>query len=508
MEMTPSMPRRQLLIVLGSLMLGTALGALDNTIIASALPTIVGKLNGFKSFAWVGTIYIVTSTISTPILGKLSDLYGRKLLFQFAISTFLVGSVLCALSHSMSQLIAARGVQGIGAGGIQSLTFAILGDIITPRERGKYMGLYTSVFAVAAVAGPLVGGFMIEHWAWQWIFLINVPIGGAALVATQINLRFPFGRRKAAIDYLGAALLSAGLAALMIGLDRTREGWGTAGVGPLLGLAAVMLGAFALWERRASEPLVPPRLLRNPIIVSTYGMAVTLGAVMFGASQFFPLFFQDARFVSPTKAGLFTLPIMAGVMTGSTMGGRLISATGRYKLVPVVGLAGSIIGVGAIAVLLDADIAYPKLIVPMFLMGLGGGSSFTTQSIAAQNAVDPRDLGVATSTLNFCRSLGASVALAMYGSVFNAKVRDELTRRLPDNAGTTASQLIKQIREPARIKALAPPLRDAVRDSIGAGAGRVYLVALPVVIAAWFFALSLREIPLGRTTGLATTPVE
>ena len=198
------MPRRQLLIVLGSLMLGTALGALDNTIIASALPTIVGKLNGFKSFAWVGTIYIVTSTISTPILGKLSDLYGRKLLFQFAISTFLVGSVLCALSHSMSQLIAARGVQGLGAGGIQSLTFAILGDIITPRERGKYMGLYTSVFAVAAVAGPLVGGFMIEHWAWQWIFLINVPIGGAALIATQINLRFPFGRRKAAIDYLGA----------------------------------------------------------------------------------------------------------------------------------------------------------------------------------------------------------------------------------------------------------------------------------------------------------------
>ena len=504
----PLLPKRELMFVLGSLLIGTLLAALDNTIVSAALPTIVGELRGFSSYAWVGTIYILTSTIATPILGKLSDIYGRKLILQSAVLVFTIGSVLCALAQSMSQLILFRGVQGLGAGGLQALTFAILADIIPARERGRYIGFYTGMYAIAAIAGPLVGGFMIQHFSWPWIFLVNVPLGIAALAALQINLRFAFRRRAAKVDFLGAVLLAGGLSSLMVGLERGRDGWVRPPVLGLLLAAVVLVGLFIAWQMRVSEPLVPMRLFANPIVAACFGTGIFLGAVMFGAGTFFPLFFQDARGVSPTAAGLFTLPIMAGVLMGSTGAGRVISRTGRYRLVPIFTLAGGTIGALAMALLLATDVRYILLILPMALMGLGGGSSFTTQSIAAQNAVDVSDLGVATATLNFLRTLGASIGLAMFGTVFTSTVKHDLPRRLPAGAARSSKDLLSLIREPKQIKALAPAVRQAVRDSISFGVSRVYLICVPLMIMAWICSVLVREIPLQTKAGLAMGHVE
>ena len=502
------MPKRQLMIVLGSLFVGTLLSALDNTIVSAALPTIVGKLHGFSGYAWVGTIYILTSTISTPVLGKLSDIYGRKLILQSAVLVFTLGSILCALAQSMTQLILFRGVQGLGAGGLQALTFAILADIIPARERGRYIGFYTGTFAIAAIAGPLVGGFMIEHFAWQWIFLVNVPLGVVTLVAIQANLRFAFLRRNAKVDYFGTALLAGGLSCLMIGLERGKDGWGRAPVLTLLAAAVVILSLFLVWQMRVSEPLVPLRLFSNPIVAACFATSVFLGAIMFGGTQFFPLFFQDARGISPTTAGLFSLPIMAGVLIGSTGAGRIIAKTGRYRQIPMVTLAGATVGIAALSRLLHADVRYVFLIVPMILMGMGGGSTFTSQSIAAQNAVDVGDLGVATATLNFLRTLGASLGLAVFGTVFTSTVKHELPRRIPSGVTRPKGALIGLIRQPEQIKALAPPVRDAVRDSISFGISRVFLICIPLAALAWLCAVLVREIPLHAKAGLSMAIAE
>ena len=501
-EAATALTKQQLRVILGSLMLGTVLAALDGTIVNTALPTIAGKLNGFSSYAWVGTIYILTGTIATPILGKLGDLYGRRRVVLSAIGIFVVGSVMCGVSQNMTQLIVARGVQGLGGGGIQALTFAILGDLVSPRDRGRYMGLYTGVYAASAVVGPLLGGWMISHFAWEWIFLVNLPVGAVAFFAISATLKVPFRRRETRIDFLGAGLLSGCLGSLILALEHGRNGWTEPSVLALAAAAIILLVLFLIQESRTPEPIIPLHLFKNRVFVIASSMGFCAGTLAYGAGAFLPLQFQDANFVSPTRAGLYLVPLMIGVMMGSAYGGRRISATGRYKIIPVVGLGLAIIGVTAISQITSTS-GFWWLAVPMLFIGVGNGSTFTTTSIAVQNAIDPREIGISTATLMALRTLGGSLGLAIYGTVFATVVKRELSDRVPAGSlptGRTASSLL---REPAAIKALAEPVRDGVVQSITAGTGRVFLIAVPVALIAFVLALRLPELPLRQTTGMS-----
>ena len=506
-EAPTALTKQQLWVILGSLMLGTVLAALDGTIVNTALPTIAGKLNGFSSYAWVGTAYILTGTIATPILGKLGDLYGRRRVVLSAIGIFVVGSVMCGVSQNMTQLIVARGVQGLGGGGIQALTFAILGDLVSPRDRGRYMGLYTGVYAASAVVGPLLGGWMISHFAWEWIFLVNLPVGAVAFLAISAALKIPFRRREARIDFLGAALLSGCLGSLILALEQGRDGWMEPTVVALLATAVMLFMAFLAQESRTPEPIIPLHLFKNRVFVIASSMGFCAGTLAYGAGAFLPLQFQDANFVSPTRAGLYLVPLMIGVMMGSAYGGRRISATGRYKIIPVVGLGLAIIGVTSISQITSSS-GFWWLALPMLFIGVGNGSTFTTTSIAVQNAIDPREIGISTATLTAIRTLGGSLGLAIYGTMFATVVKNELRDRVPAGslpAGRSASSLI---REPAAIKALAEPIRSGVVQSVTAGTGRVFLIATPVAIAAFVLALRLPELPLRQTTGMAAGALE
>lgn len=502
-----ALSQRQIWIILGSLVLGTMLSALDGTIVSTALPTIAGKLGGFSSYAWVGTAYILTSTIATPIIGKLGDLYGRRLVILTTIMVFLAGSLLCGLARNMGELIVFRGIQGLGGGGIQALTFAILGDLVSPRERGRYMGLFTGVYAGSAVVGPLVGGWMIDHFAWQWIFLFNVPIGAVAFIAISATLKVTFRRRASRIDWLGAVLLSASLGSLVLALDRGRHGWLRGPVMVLFGLSAVTMMLFLAHEARAPEPIIPLRLFRNPVFRIASAMGFCVGSITYGAQQFLPIQFQDANFVSPTMAGLYLTPLMAGVMIGSTFGGRLIAQSGRYKRVPVTGLA---LAIGGIAVLarMSASWSFLTLVLPMLGIGIGSGGTYTTTSIAMQNAIDPQDIGTGTAAMLSLRSLGGSLGLAVFGTLFNARVAAELKQRIPVSALPNGVTLNTIVREPAKIKALAEPVRSGVVQAITAGTGRVFLFAVPVVVAAFVLANIIPELPLRTTRGLATAAPE
>ncbi len=484
--------------MLGALILAVFLASLDTTIISTALPTIAGEFNAFESFAWVGTAYIVTSTIATPLLGKLSDIYGRRLIFQIAMAVFLVGSVLCGFSQNMGQLIASRAVQGLGGGAIQALAFSILGDILPPRERGRYIGYFTIAFAGSAILGPLVGGFIIEQWSWPWIFFINVPACIVVSAVCHRALRLPFQRRRAELDVLGAAFLVGGIATLMIGLEVGRDGWTDGSTVAWFVAAAVFLVAFIAQERRASEPMIPLRLFANDVVRTAALLGLCAGVIAFGAGQFLPLYFQDSLFVSPTESGLRLLPMMAGV-TLTTFGvGRLIAHTGGYKRWPVIGTILSVIGLVGIAQI-DGSTPYLWLVVPMVFMGMGSGSVFTSTSIATQNAVDFRDLGVATATAMFFRSLGGSFGLAVFGTVLNSTVRSEI----PARTGVPADEAASLIRSPAQIEALPDDTRQAVIDTIALGVSRIYWICAGVMVVGAVFALLLPERPLRTRAGLS-----
>ncbi len=499
-ELTP----RQIWIVLGSLMIGTVLSALDGTIVSTALPTIAGKLHGFSQYAWVGTAYILASTISTPILGKLGDLFGRRKVMLSVIVVFLLGSLLCGLAQNMTQLIAARAVQGLGGGGIQALTFAILGDLVSPRERGRYMGVYTGIFAFSAVVGPLVGGWMIDSFDWRWIFLFNVPVAIIAFLAISATLHIPFVQRKVRIDWIGAALLSLSLGTLVIGLDRGRKDWSNPSVLMLLAVAAAAMVLFIAQERRAPEPIIPLRLFSNKVFRIASSMGFVAGALAYGAQSFLPLQFQDANFVSPTRAGLYLAPVMAGVMFGSAYGGRFIAATGRYKALPIIALVLGTLGALAIS-RITASTRLFVLALPMVAIGLGNGTTFTTTSIATQNAISPTDIGVGTASLLSIRALGGSLGLALFGTLFTSTVEANLTANLPAGSLPAGKPVSSLLREPATIQALAKPVRQVVVQSISEGTGKVFLFASGVAAVGVVLALILPELPLRTTVSQASS---
>lgn len=494
----PGFTTRRLWVVLGALVMAVLLSALEGTIIGTALPTITGEFNAFESYAWVGTAYFVASAIGTPLLGKLSDLYGRRLIFQVTLGAFVVGSLLCGAAQNIGQLIAARGVQGLGGGGIQALAFAILGDVLPPRERGRYIGYFTLAWVGSALLGPLVGGFIIDNYSWRWIFFINVPFALLVGVVCHFALRLPFRRVNAKLDYLGAALLVVSVGCLMIGLEEGRDGWTEPRVVALFAAGVVATLAFVAVERRAEEPMIPLRLFGNRILLMCIMLGVFAGMVMYGAGQFLPLYFQDSLFVSPTESGLRMLPQMAGVTLATFGVGRWIARTGRYKQFPVIGATVATIGLLGLAQITGGT-RYGLLVGPMVLLGFGAATVFTTTSIASQNAVEMHDLGVATATVMFFRNVGGSFGLAVFGTMLNSTIRSEIPARI----GVAPDEAAGLIRSPAEIAALPDASRQAVVDSVALGVSRIYWVCAAAMVAALVCALMLPEKPLRLRAGLS-----
>jgi EmrB/QacA subfamily drug resistance transporter len=495
---------RQIQIVFSGLMLGMLLAALDQTIVSTALPTIVGELGGLSHLSWVVTAYLLASTASTPLYGKLGDLYGRKGVFQAAIVIFLVGSALSGLSQNMAELIAFRALQGLGAGGLMASALAIVGDVVAPRERGRYQGYMGGVFAFASVAGPLAGGFFTDHISWRWVFYVNLPVGALALVVTSIVLNLPFRRVQRRIDWLGAGLIAAAVTCVLLvtvwGGDQ--YAWGSP---QILGLAAagvVLLAAFAWQEQRAEEPILPPHLFRNSVFRVSLALMFLVAVSLFGALVYLPLFQQLATGASATNSGLLLLPLMAGIVTTSIISGQLITRTGRYKWSPLLGTMLMTIG---LFLLSRMTIATTRLTSGLFMLvlGLGLGGLMQVSVLATQNAVDRRDLGTATSAVGFFRNLGGAVGTAAFGAVFTNRLAHYLPQYLP--AGTLGRFDLKALQaSPSAIHRLPAALQDGIAQSFAHAIHWVFLSAGPVAALAFVVALFLKELPLRERANIGT----
>jgi EmrB/QacA subfamily drug resistance transporter len=501
-----SMTRRDILLVFVSLMLGMFLASLDQTIVATALPTIVGELGGLQHLSWVVTSYLLTSTASSPLYGKLSDLYGRKVMFQAAISIFLLGSVLSGLSQSMGQLIAFRAVQGIGAGGLIVMALTIIGDILSPRERGRYQGYMGSVFAVSSVGGPLIGGFFVDNLSWRWVFYINLPIGLLALLATARFLRLPVHRREHAIDYVGALLLVTGVgAALLVTVwGGEQYAWTSPVIIGLSAAAIVLLGLFLFQERRAEEPILPLHLFRNRVFSITSAGGFILGLAMFGGIIFLPLFLQVVIGVSATNSGLLLVPLMAGILTTSILSGRRISHHGRYKRYPIVGMITAGIGLFLLSTM-NPQTSLVTASLFMIVFGAGLGLVMQVLVIAVQNAVSLQDLGTATSATTFFRSLGGSFGTALFGAVMSSRLTTEIGRLLPGVENTVP--IGELTGSPALIAQLPDQVREPLMQAFSNAITDVFLVAIPFAAIALLLMLVLPELPL-RETAHVTAPTE
>ncbi len=485
-------------IVIAGLLVVLLLSALDGTIVSTAMPTIVGHFGGFERFTWVTTAYVVTSTIASLLLGKLSDLYGRRRLLLIATAIFVGGSALCGAAQSLTALIIFRAIQGIG-GGIWSLTFATVGDIVPPRERGKYFGLFTGVFALASVAGPLLGGFIVDNTSWRWIFYVNVPLGLGAAILLMRTLHLPKPTRKARLDLVGSALLIVSVGIFMVALEQGSDrGWTDRWILGLF-LAAVVTGVgFVVRQTRVPEPILPLRVLRDPVVAAALLLGFFVGATMMSSGLFFALYFQDVAFYSPTISGLATLPIMLGVLCNSTLTGRLISRWGKYRIFPRIGTPLGILGFG-LASFVDSGTSYVFMGFAMLCIGFSAGLSMPTTSIAAQNAAPPSDMGIVTAALSFFRSLGSAITLAISGIVLNTSLTGELSRRLPNR---DTAKLVGLVRAPRQIKALDPATRLAVTHSISLAISHVFWLMVGLSILSLIAALLLRDRPLRDTVGL------
>lgn len=497
----PVLTHRQILTVLTGLMLGMLVAALSQTIVATALPTIVGELGGQDQLAWVVSATLLASTASTPIWGKLSDLHGRKIMFQAAIGVFIVASLAAGFAQNMPQLIALRGVQGLGVGGLMALSQAIIGDIVPPRERGRYQGYIGSVFGLATVAGPLSGGFLVEHGSWRWTFWVGIPIGIIALLVTERSLPVGIPRRSHAIDWLGAFFIVASVSSLllMLSLGGKEFAWNSAWTYGLLTVALLMLGAAIWQERRATEPIMPPHLFGNRTFALTSLAGFAIGVAMFGSIIFLPQYLQIVKGESPTASGLLTLPLMVGLLITSIVSGRIITHTGRYKIFPVLGMLIAACGLGLLS-LLDVHSSLVTASIFMFITGLGIGMVMQVLVLAAQNAVEHKDLGVATSGATFFRSMGGAVGVAVFGALLSHRLRDTIPAALtkagipPDRIAEAGAHATHAT--PAQIAALPEPIHTAITTGFGEAVQTAFLASVPFAIVGFLVVLFLHEIPL------------
>lgn len=504
------------LVSIGALLLGLLLAALDQTIVSTALPTIVSDLGGLEHLSWVVTAYLLASTAATPLWGKLGDQYGRKRLFQIAIVIFLIGSALCGAAQNMPQLIGFRALQGLGGGGLIVLSMAIVGDVVSPRERGRYQGLFGAVFGATSVLGPLLGGLFTEHLSWRWVFYINLPVGVVALAVIATALHIPRKSTRHVIDYLGTFLIAAVATCLVLvaSLGGTTWGWGSPQIIGLAVLGVVLIGAFVAVERRAAEPVLPLKLFRVRTFTLAAVISFIVGFAMFGAMTYLPTFLQVVQGITPTMSGVHMLPMVFGMLISSTASGQIVSRTGRWKVFPIAGT-----GITALGLLLlrrlDEGSSTAEMSAYFFVFGLGLGLVMQVLVLIVQNAVSYEDLGVATSGATFFRSIGASFGVAIFGTVFASRLGDKLTDALRGTSlppGVTPDGLES---DPRGISQLPPAVRPEALHAYASSITDVFLYAAPVALVGFVLAWFLKEDKLrGSVTApdvtetLASNPVQ
>jgi EmrB/QacA subfamily drug resistance transporter len=484
-------------LVFAGLMLVLFLAALDQTIVATALPTIVGDLGGLNHISWVVTAYLLAQTVVTPLYGKLGDQYGRKVVLQFALTLFLVGSALCGLSQNLDELIAFRALQGLGGGGLLVSAQAAIGDVVPPRERGRYTGLFGAVFGVASVVGPLLGGFLTSELSWRWIFYVNLPLGVVAMFVLSATLPAVAERVHHTIDYLGTALLGAGLTAIVLGasLGGTSFAWGSPVIVGLGVAGVVLIAAFVVAERHAREPVLPLRLLRNRVFAVTGAVGFVVGFSLFGAITYLPLFLQVVKGASPTGSGLQLIPLVGGLLITSIASGQVISRTGHYKPFPIAGMAVLTVGLYLLSTL-DSASSVGTIFAFMFVVGLGLGMVMQVLVLAVQNAVDYADLGVATSGATLFRSIGGSLGTATLGAIFANRLRSALKRLLPP--GATAHANTNEV-NPKQIAHLPAPLHAGYLHAFTTSLSGVFLTASGFAVAGFVLSWFIRELKLRET---------